>query len=186
MAKYLDYGNIEDQLKLRRTCKPFSWFMKEVASSVYTAYPKPSPNLEWGSIQLENDNHIYWRPKCRDPPCTIQSVLSQSDPVFRLSKDGRLGLGERCLVLEVLENGKPGLQIGFCEKGQEEKWSYDPELKSMMLTMKPEKEEEEEDQNESENKDLKACVEYSGLNQNLEIKKCDGNPNQRWVWKRRI
>ena len=34
-------------------------------------------------------------------------------------------------------------------------FSYDPELKSMMLTMKPEKEEEEEDQNESENKDLK-------------------------------
>ena len=34
-------------------------------------------------------------------------------------------------------------------------FSYYPELKSMMLTMKPEKEEEEEDQNESENKDLK-------------------------------
>ena len=34
-------------------------------------------------------------------------------------------------------------------------FSYDPELKSMMLTMKPEKKEEEEDQNESENKDLK-------------------------------
>ena len=31
-------------------------------------------------------------------------------------------------------------------------FSYDPEMKSMMLTMKPE---DEEDQNESENKDLK-------------------------------
>ena len=51
-------------------------------------------------------------------------------------QDGRLGLGERCPVLEVLQNGKPGLQIGFCEKGQEEKWRSEAEFKEFEPRLK--------------------------------------------------
>ena len=50
MARFLDMGNITQQLELKKklNCKSFDWFMKEVAYDVFDKYPEQPPNVHWG------------------------------------------------------------------------------------------------------------------------------------------
>lgn len=52
MARYLDMGDITEQLRLkeRLKCKDFSWFMKNVAYDVLDKYPELPPNVYWGEV----------------------------------------------------------------------------------------------------------------------------------------
>ena len=56
MARYLDMGDITEQLKMkeRLKCKDFSWFMKNVAYDVLDKYPELPPNVYWGEVSKFN------------------------------------------------------------------------------------------------------------------------------------
>lgn len=52
LARYLDMGDISEQLKLKEKlkCKDFSWFMENVAYDVLDKYPELPPNIYWGEV----------------------------------------------------------------------------------------------------------------------------------------
>ena len=52
MARFLDMGNITQQLEMKKrlNCKSFEWFMKEIAYDVLDKYPELPPNLHWGEV----------------------------------------------------------------------------------------------------------------------------------------
>lgn len=54
LARYLNVGNISDQLALkeRLKCKSFEWFMKNVAYDVPEKFPELPPNLFWGEVSM--------------------------------------------------------------------------------------------------------------------------------------
>ena len=51
-ARYLDMGNITQQLEMKKRlkCKSFDWFMKEIAYDVLDKYPELPPNVQWGEV----------------------------------------------------------------------------------------------------------------------------------------
>ncbi len=58
LARFVDMGDISDQLRLRTDlkCKSFDWFMKEVAYDIFDKYPPLPPNRIWGELKnLAND-----------------------------------------------------------------------------------------------------------------------------------
>ena len=54
MARFLDMGNITQQLELKKrlNCKSFDWFMKEVAYDILDKYPEQPPNVHWGEVGI--------------------------------------------------------------------------------------------------------------------------------------
>lgn len=52
LARYLNIGNISEQLALkeRLKCKSFDWFMDNVAYDVYHKFPALPPNVHWGEV----------------------------------------------------------------------------------------------------------------------------------------
>ena len=68
LARFLDHGDITEQLELRRTCKPWSWYMSTVAPLALANHPAPPPNLAWGEVR---QGGLCWRPGCLQPPCAV-------------------------------------------------------------------------------------------------------------------
>lgn len=58
LAKFLDAGDISDQLALRERlkCRNFDWFIQNVAYDVLAKYPKLPPNMYWGEVSLKVNN----------------------------------------------------------------------------------------------------------------------------------
>lgn len=56
MARFLDMGNITQQLELKKklNCKSFAWYMENVAYDVLDKYPELPPNLHWGEVGKRN------------------------------------------------------------------------------------------------------------------------------------
>jgi polypeptide N-acetylgalactosaminyltransferase len=50
----LDYGDITEQLKVRERlhCKPFKYFMEEVAYDLIKKFPYPPKNKVWGEVNI--------------------------------------------------------------------------------------------------------------------------------------
>ena len=58
--KHLDYGDISKQVELRNRlqCKPFKFFMEEVAYDLVKKFPFPPKNRVWGEVSYYiNLNH---------------------------------------------------------------------------------------------------------------------------------
>lgn len=53
LARFLDMGDITEQLKLkeRLKCKSFKWFMENVAHDLTAKFPELPPNLHWGEVK---------------------------------------------------------------------------------------------------------------------------------------
>lgn len=49
----LEYGDVSARKKLRERlqCKPFKWFMENVAYDVLQKFPLPSKNVGWGEVR---------------------------------------------------------------------------------------------------------------------------------------
>lgn len=61
LARYLDMGDITEQLKLKEKlkCKDFSWFMKNVAYDVLDKYPELPPNIYWGEVSYCQCKNLF-------------------------------------------------------------------------------------------------------------------------------
>lgn len=49
---HLDFGDISEQLAIKEKlqCKPFSWFMKNIAYDMEKKFPLPPENKAWGEV----------------------------------------------------------------------------------------------------------------------------------------
>lgn len=58
LARYLDHGDITEQLKIKEKfkCKSFQWFMDNVAPDLLLKYPELPPNLFWGEFRNKGTN----------------------------------------------------------------------------------------------------------------------------------
>lgn len=52
LTRKYDAGDISQQVALRKklNCKPFSWFMENVAYDVLEKYPLQPKNVQWGEV----------------------------------------------------------------------------------------------------------------------------------------
>ena len=50
----LDFGDVSEQKAIRKKldCKPFSWFMHEVAYDMPEKFPLPPKNKVWGEVNF--------------------------------------------------------------------------------------------------------------------------------------
>ncbi len=50
----LDFGDISEQVAIRDKlqCKPFKWFMENVANEMTQKFPLPPKNKVWGEVKL--------------------------------------------------------------------------------------------------------------------------------------
>ncbi|CAG9823160.1 unnamed protein product [Phaedon cochleariae] len=125
MARYLDMGDISEQLALkeRLNCKSFQWFMDNVAYDVLEKYPELPPNLHFGELRNVGST------KCLDtsghgPPALmgVQHCHGYgNNQLMRLNAKGQLGVGERCV-----EADGQGVKLAFCRLGTNDgPWLYD-------------------------------------------------------------
>lgn len=99
LARYLDSGDLTEQLALKKRlgCKPFKWFMEEVAYDVYDKFPKLPPNLYVGELRnAATDNCLDTMG--RAAPTTMGTAHCNgagNNQLVRLNAEGQIGIGER-------------------------------------------------------------------------------------------
>ncbi|KAK3917688.1 N-acetylgalactosaminyltransferase 7 [Frankliniella fusca] len=134
LARYLDMGDISEQLKLKEKlkCKDFSWFMKNVAYDVLDKYPELPPNLYWGELRHRSTGN------CLDtmghgPPSMMGLSHCHgggNNQLIRLNAKGQLGVGERCIDAD-----SSGVKLIFCRLGTVDgPWQYDETTRTMLHT----------------------------------------------------
>ncbi|KAF7279102.1 hypothetical protein GWI33_007615 [Rhynchophorus ferrugineus] len=133
MAKYLDMGDITDQLTLkdRLQCKSFEWYMENVAYDVLDKYPELPANTHFGELRsMAVDG------KCLDtlghgPPSLMALQHCHgygNNQLIRLNAKGQLGVGERCI-----EADAQGIKLAFCRLGTVDgPWLYDENTHTLM------------------------------------------------------
>ncbi|GBO98466.1 N-acetylgalactosaminyltransferase 7 [Eumeta japonica] len=125
MARFLDMGDISDQLALkeRLNCKSFSWFMENVAYDVYEKFPELPPNIYWGMVRNKGSSTCL-DTLGRAAPAHIGTSPCHGNghnQLFRLNQAGQLGVGERCV-----EADADSVKQAFCRLGTVDgPWSYD-------------------------------------------------------------
>lgn len=129
MARFLDMGDISDQiaLKNRLKCKSFSWYMDNVAYDVYDKFPKLPPNEHWGTVKSVAAG-VCLDTMGRAAPAYLGTGLCHgmgSNQLYRLNSAGQLGVGERCI-----EADSQGIKIAYCRLGTVDgPWIYSPDTR---------------------------------------------------------
>lgn len=144
MARFLDMGDISEQLALkdRLKCKSFGWFMENVAYDVYDKFPKLPKNIHWGMVKNKATG-VCLDTMGKGAPAYIGTASchgSGNSQLFRLNEAGQLGVGERCVEADV-----DNVKQAFCRLGTVDgPWSYDEEknhlihrLHGYCLTLQP-------------------------------------------------
>ncbi|XP_047019636.1 N-acetylgalactosaminyltransferase 7 isoform X2 [Helicoverpa zea] len=125
MARFLDMGDISEQLALkeRLKCKSFGWFMQNVAYDVYDKFPKLPKNIHWGMV-WNKATSVCLDTMGKGAPAYIGTASchgSSNSQLFRLNEAGQLGVGERCVEADV-----DSVKQAFCRLGTVDgPWSYD-------------------------------------------------------------
>ncbi|KAJ1519583.1 hypothetical protein ONE63_004858 [Megalurothrips usitatus] len=134
LARYLDMGDISEQLKLKEKlkCKDFSWFMENVAYDVLDKYPELPRNIYWGELRNRATSN------CMDtmghgPPSMMGTSHCHgggNNQLMRLNAKGQLGVGERCIDAD-----NSGVKLIFCRLGTVDgPWQYDETTRTLLHT----------------------------------------------------
>ncbi|XP_069704421.1 N-acetylgalactosaminyltransferase 7 isoform X1 [Periplaneta americana] len=171
LARYLDMGDINDQLALKEKlkCKNFEWFMENVAYDVYDKFPPLPPNLHWGEIRSVALASLCWDTLGQDAPtfinvydCLDDNSNAELSQLIRLNAKGQLGVGERCI-----EGDSQGIKLVFCRLGTVDgPWQYDEISRTLLHRV------------------LKKCVALHPQTSHLSLMPCDPvNTYQQWTFK---
>ncbi|RZF44444.1 hypothetical protein LSTR_LSTR002217 [Laodelphax striatellus] len=165
LARYLDTGDISQQLELkeRLKCKSFQWYMENVAYDVFDKFPELPPNLHWGEL------HNVASQTCMDsmghePPALIGMSHCHgfgSNQLLRLNAKGQLGVGERCIDADI-----QGIKLVFCRLGTVGgPWEYDEATHTLL------------------HRNHKKCAALHPQTFHLSLMPCDPiNTYQQWVF----
>ncbi|XP_028967008.1 N-acetylgalactosaminyltransferase 7 [Galendromus occidentalis] len=134
MARDYDAGNLTQQLELRKRlqCRPFSWFMKEIAYDVLKHFPYLPRNNRWGHIKPVSEDGCLDSMRAHPPTNVGVSGChgGGGNQLFRLNEEGQLGVGERCV-----DANKENMFLTYCKLGTVNgPWTYDPNTKQMKHT----------------------------------------------------
>ncbi|KAF4517123.1 hypothetical protein B566_EDAN008882 [Ephemera danica] len=166
LARYLDMGDITEQLALkeRLKCKSFQWYMDNVAYDMREKYPELPPNLHWGELKNKATD------QCMDTMGHAAPTLMGmahchgfgNNQLVRLNSKGQIGIGERCV-----EADSQGIKLVFCPLGSVSgPWQYD-ENKYTLL-----------------HRELSKCIALHPQTSQLSLMPCDSvNTYQQWTFK---
>ncbi|XP_074038741.1 N-acetylgalactosaminyltransferase 7 [Leptinotarsa decemlineata] len=166
MARYLDMGDITEQLALkeRLKCKNFQWYMDNVAYDVVEKFPELPPNLQFGEMRSVAAN------KCLDTlghsPPSLMAIQHchgfGNNQLMRLNAKGQLGVGERCI-----EADAQGIKLAFCRMGTVDgPWIYDENTHTLLHRVH------------------KKCMALHPQTSHLSLMPCDiNNAYQQWLFK---
>ncbi|XP_017769314.1 PREDICTED: N-acetylgalactosaminyltransferase 7 [Nicrophorus vespilloides] len=166
LARFLDMGDISDQLKLKNKlqCKSFQWYMDNVAYDVLDKYPELPPNLHFG--ELRSAAVV----KCLDTlghaPPSLMAIQHchgfGNNQLIRLNAKGQLGVGERCI-----EADSQGIKLAFCRMGTiDGPWQYDESTHTLLHRVH------------------KKCMALHPQTSHLSLMPCDiNNTYQQWHFK---
>ncbi|UYV62339.1 GALNT7 [Cordylochernes scorpioides] len=166
MAMLYDAGDINEQLALKKRlgCRPFKWYMENVAYDVLEKYPVLPRNLYWGEVRSELTG------QCLDtmsshPPATVHLAPchgSGGNQVFRLNAEGQLGVGERCV-----DGDSQAIRLVFCRLGSVDgPWTYDAAARTLS------------------HRNHGKCLDYNRETNVLALRQCapSFSPGQRWTF----
>nr|CAI5844139.1 unnamed protein product [Callosobruchus analis] len=166
MARYLDMGDITEQLAMkdRLKCKSFQWFMDNIAYDVLDKYPELPPNLYYGELWSVAVG------KCLDTlgkaPPSLMAIQHchgfGNNQLIRLNTKGQLGVGERCI-----EADSQGIKLLPCRLGTVDgPWVYDDNTHTLM------------------HKVYKKCMALHPQTSHLSLMPCDiNNAYQNWLFR---
>ncbi|XP_046337809.2 N-acetylgalactosaminyltransferase 7-like [Haliotis rufescens] len=158
--------NLQPQLEFRRkhNCKSFKWFMDNVAIEVLERFPPPPQNVEWGQIRPWYTDQCWTEVGDRKIaliPCASRPY--RQGQFFRLDVNGKLGLGERC-VLHTDDKTQP--QISRCPENPKGSWEYIKDTQQIRSNA------------------VQMCIHFDEKTSVLFFKKCDRNSHdQKWIFK---
>lgn len=172
--EHIDTGDLTAQLAVRERlkCKPFKWFIEEIAPDLIEKYPPVTPpDFANGAIQSVANEAL-----CVDTlgngekgeiglySCASNKQEPQSTQFFALSwqRDIRIKYGEQCW--DVSEAGDASITLYGCHGMQgNQLWRYDRQLKHII------------------HEHSKRCLNAIINEKKVIVTKCDiNNINQRW------
>ncbi|CAF0804611.1 unnamed protein product [Adineta ricciae] len=160
----LNYGDVSERKKLREKlqCKPFKWFMENVAYDVLQKFPPPPKNVVWGECKnIKHSVCLNDRGASFGQPIGVSGCYRQG--VWRLNEEGEISSGEHCFISDhdiikkkfCLDHNGRWNPVG--------EWHYDKATKQIRS-----------------NKEH-LCMETNG--NDLKLNKCDeANEAQKWIW----
>ena len=157
-------GDLSEQvaLKDRLQCKPFKYFMDEVAYAVLDKFPPLPPNVAWGEVIWQNGATSYCWDKGHQDTGTILNIHGchhqGGNQMFRFNDRGQIGTGERCVVAS-----GDVLKVVYCPVQPTGDFTY--ELTTHLVRYKP----------------SNRCVEGEGAGKELKLRACNPeDPKQQW------
>jgi len=172
----MDPGDISQQIALREKlqCKPFKWFMQNIAFDLPKHYPPVEPkDFVGGEIRSLEDNKLCVDSKFRGAnerigldKCSKDSPGSSGEQRFSLTwrKDIRpQKRGKVCWDVSSYDAHSPVILYECHGQGGNQFWKYDPEHKWLVHGGNP------------------RCLDCNPGTKELYVSKCDKNsPTQKW------
>lgn len=173
----LDAGDLTEQKAIREKlqCKPFKWFMKNIAFDLPKKYPPVEPeDFAWGEVRSKADTTLCVDTQFKKEnerfnlePCVADGVFRSGEQNFALTwhKDIRPGKRTMCWDVSSSDSRAPVLLWG-CHGGQgNQLWRYDPVSEHLIHGGNP------------------RCLDHDPERKELFVARCDGSsPTQRWTF----
>lgn len=139
--EHVDPGDLTKQMALRKKCKPFKWFVEEVAPDVFKKYPPVIPHMAWGAIRS-----IHKRSHCIDDmskiknqhhpigiyTCGQNETYPQQNQYFNLNFNHRIETIRDDACWQAINKSRVALSA--CTDGLDQKWNYDKVRASRFYT----------------------------------------------------
>lgn len=128
----VDPGDLTKQMALKKKCKPFKWFLEEVAPDVLKKYPPVVPHMAWGTIRSPHKrSHCVddlSKKKDESAPigiysCGINDTYPQQNQYYSLNFNHRIETIKNDACWKAIN--KTRVALSSCTDDLEQKWSYD-------------------------------------------------------------